>query len=78
MADRVEQREAATQIKQTELFLLGSVFLVKLFEEGVKGEILQFVLAYFCKFYEGREIRYLMPMISMIVSMCSENSAVPY
>ena len=78
MSDRVEQRESGTQVKQTELLLLGSVLLVKLLEEGVKGEILQFVLAYFMKHYEGHEVRYLLPMISMIVSMCSVDSAVPY
>lgn len=39
-------------MKQSELLLISSSFLVRLLDEGVKGEILQFVLAWFIKFYE--------------------------
>jgi len=33
-------------MKESELLLIGASFIVRLFEEGIKGEILQFVLTY--------------------------------
>ena len=78
LRERLEKTTLPTPISQSELVLLGSVFMTAMFEQGIKGEILHFVMAYFCKFYSNEELRVFIPSISMIVNMCSENSVVPY
>jgi hypothetical protein len=73
---RLANRDA--NIDRSEMLLLGSVIMTDMFTQGLRGQIVQFVLSYFLIFFEAWEVREMMPLISMIINICNQQNGVPY